>query len=69
MKAPTRMSPIHHLLEEYRPAWRDCGDARIAWCYDSVGTDDDTLRTLSLSDLSPLAKLGLNGRNAQAWLQ
>ncbi len=69
MTAPTRVSPIHDALLKHRPEWRDCGDARIAWRYDSAAADDAAVRTLGLCDLSPLAKLGLKGPNASAWLQ
>ena len=69
MTAPTRVSPIQHVLERHRPEWRECGDARIAWRYDSADANDAAARTLGLCDLSPLAKLGLKGPNASAWLQ
>jgi sarcosine oxidase subunit gamma len=69
MTPPIRVSPIHESLQQYRPEWRECGDARIAWRYDSAAADDDAVRTLGLCDLSPLAKLGLKGPNASVWLQ
>ena len=69
MTAPTRVSPIHDALLQHRPEWRDCGDARIAWRYDSVDAKDAAVRMLGLCDLSPLSKLGLKGPNASAWLQ
>ena len=69
MTASTRVSPIHDALLKHRPEWRECGDAQIAWRYDSDDVKDAALRTLGLCDLSPLAKLGLKGPNASAWLQ
>lgn len=69
MTAPTRVSPIHDALLKHRPEWRECGDAQIAWRYDSADAQDAALRMLGLCDLSPLAKLGLKGPNASTWLQ
>ena len=63
------MSPIHDALLEYRPEWRDCGGARIAWRYEAAAADVAAVQTLGLCDLSPLAKLGLKGPHASAWLQ
>jgi len=69
MTPPTRVSPIHDLLQQYRPEWRESGDARIAWRYDSAASEGDAVLTLGLCDLSPLAKFGLKGPNALVWLQ
>ena len=63
------MSPVHDALLEYRPEWRECGGARIAWHYRSAAANDAALPALGLCDLSPLAKLGLTGPHASAWLQ
>ena len=65
---PTRVSPIHHLLLQHRPEWRDCGDAQIVWQYGSHSVAT-AARTLALCDLSPLAKLGVKGLQASAWLR
>ena len=69
MTPPTRVSPVQHVILPHCPEWRDCGDARIVWHYGANTADADAVRTLSLCDLSPLAKLGLAGPNASAWLQ
>ncbi|MDC0935152.1 hypothetical protein OAS39_02615 [Pirellulales bacterium] len=69
MTASTRVSPIHDALQQHGPTWRDFGNARIAWRYGSNAVDDDAVRTLALCDLSPLAKLGVRGPHASAWLQ
>jgi len=69
MTAPARLSPIHDELQQLRPEWRECGDAQIAWRYDSADPNESAMHTLGLCDLSPLAKLGVKGPNASAWLQ
>lgn len=69
MTGPTRVSPIRDALEAHRPEWRQCGDAQIAWRYGAENAIDAAVCTLGLCDLSPLAKLGLKGPNASAWLQ
>lgn len=69
MKLPSRVSPIQHALQQHGPEWRDFGDARIAWRYESQAFAEPAAHALGLCDLSPLAKLGVKGPHTAAWLE
>ena len=62
-----RRSPIHHLLEERGAEFRDVGDALFAVHFPTEKTDPSE-DVLTICDLSGLRKIGIKGRDAEAWL-
>ena len=66
--APTRRSPIHHLLETRQPQSSPVGDTPSVAGFQTEEAQQAALRTLGLSDVSHLTKLGVKGRNAENWL-
>jgi sarcosine oxidase subunit gamma len=48
--------------------WGRVGQTPIAMDFGDPAAEGRQMRTLGLCDLSPLAKLGVKGRNAEAWL-
>ncbi len=67
--SPTRPSPIHQILKSHHPQWRTTAGALFAWRYQKDDGEQRAMRDLGLCDLSPLAKLGVRGPAAAAWLQ
>jgi sarcosine oxidase subunit alpha len=66
---PVRRSPVHHFLEEHGARWNQRGGARFAVRLDEVQAEEQAARDLALCDLSGLAKLGVRGLQAAAWLR
>jgi heterotetrameric sarcosine oxidase gamma subunit len=60
----TATSPVHHLLERHNPTWGRVGDMAIALDVADAAHADD----VALCDVSALAKVGIKGEGAAAWL-
>src|SRR5207302_2101616 len=70
MPEPTpRRSPVHHLLEGPSTQWGRLADAPIALRLGPADEEEAAVRTLALCDVSALAKLGVKGLAAEAWLR
>ena len=66
---PTRRSPIHHSAETAGAVWRLTGGMPMAVRFDRAEAEREAINTLGLCDLSALEKLGVKGRDAEAWLR
>lgn len=60
-----RESPVLEALSHAKPKWGELNGMRVAAEVGSGGDSPD----LEIADLSALAKLGLKGRGASAWLE
>jgi len=58
-------SPVLEALSHARPAWGELNGMRVATSVGPAGASPD----LEIADVSALAKLGLKGRGAGAWLE
>jgi sarcosine oxidase subunit gamma len=60
---------VHHWLETHGTQWKHAGGALIATRLGPATEEDAAARELALCDLSGLAKLGVRGPQADAWLR
>ncbi len=63
-----RRSPVRHLLEARGAEWGRLGDTPVALRLGPPEAEAEAVRSLALCDLSALAKLGVRGPGAAAWL-
>jgi heterotetrameric sarcosine oxidase gamma subunit len=61
-------SPIHEALEARGAEWRSIDGMDVAVRIHDADTEQASLESLGLCDLSGLRKLGLKGRDAESWL-
>ncbi len=64
-----RQSPIHHLLNASQSEWGTIPSGPITLKFTSEEAEGATSQNLGLSDLSTLAKLGVNGASSESWLR
>jgi sarcosine oxidase subunit gamma len=58
-------SPVHHLVNHHKPTWGRIGDMAIALEVADASLADD----VAICDVSALAKVGVKGEGAGAWLK
>ena len=68
MQGTTRQSPIQHLLSPLNPQWHTIGAGQVALRFTEIESERRVMRQLGLCDLSGLAKFGVKGHDAAAWL-
>ena len=62
-------SPVHHLLEALGARWGQTGRTPLALDFGEPQAEASAARTLGLSDVSALSKLGVKGKRSASWLK
>jgi sarcosine oxidase subunit gamma len=69
--SPTRLSPVHDLLEELQPCWGSLEGMPVALTYGgrTLEQERDVAGTLGLCDVSALPRLVVKGPGAESFLK